>query len=89
MGRVGLDESASRVGRGGDVEFGQEQLRAMEVGAAGASFVVICLFEEEPEGLCEGVVVGGCHGRADRRGDALRLRIASKRGVRQVSADSS
>ena len=89
MGRVGLDESASRVGRGGDVELGEEQLRAMEVSAAGASFIVICLFEEEPECLCEGVVVGGCHGRADRRGDATRRRIASKRGMRQVSADCS
>jgi hypothetical protein len=89
VGWVGLDDSASRVGRRGNVELGEEELRAMEIGAAGAPFVVIGLFEEEPEGLCEGVVVGGCHGRADRRGDALRLRIASKRGVRQVSADSS
>jgi hypothetical protein len=89
VGWVGLDDSASRVGRRGNVELGEEELRAMEIGAAGAPFVAIGLFEEEPEGLCEGVVVGGCHGRADRRGDATRRRIASKRGMRQVSADCS
>jgi hypothetical protein len=46
--RVGLDESASRVGRRGTVEFGEEELRAIEIGAACSSFVVIGPLEEEP-----------------------------------------
>ena len=41
----------------------------MQLGAACAPLVVIGSLEKVPEGLCEGVVVGGSHGRAERRGE--------------------
>ena len=66
---VRLEGGRARIGRRCDVEFREEELRAMQLGAACAPLVVIGSLEKVPEGLCEGVVVGGSHGRAERRGE--------------------
>jgi hypothetical protein len=64
---VRLKRGASGIGGSGDVEFSEEELRAVQFGSSRAAFVVVGSFEQEPEGLCEGMVVGRGHGRADGR----------------------
>jgi hypothetical protein len=66
---VRLKRGAFGIGGGGDVKFSEEELRAVQFGSSRAAFVVVGSFEQEPEGLCEGMVVGSGHGRADGRGE--------------------